>query len=123
MKEIFVACAGLAGVTLAGCNGVTNAVNGIDAITGALSSPAANQAAANLKTGTTAVVCDVGNVAALASKIEAAIRAGSALVKDTADVYTVSSSVCAALGGASQGTATVPPSASTVIPAAPASGS
>lgn len=101
-------------IALAGCSSVTTAVNDINAFTGALSSPSANQAAANLKAGAEALVCQVADVSALAGEIEKQGLGSKVLVKDTTDLYTASSAVCAALGGSAlPGTVTVPASATT----------
>jgi len=100
----------LASVTLCGCN-TTSAVKAINSLTGALSSPAASTAASNLRAGATALICDVGDVSLLTNQIATQIGAGHALIKDSQNVYVVSSTVCAALGGAVVGPEIVPASA------------
>lgn len=96
-------------LSLSGCAGaITTATNDINALTGALSSPQATQAAANLKAGMTALLCDVGDVAALASAIETQVKAGKAAIKDTQTLYVISGDTCLTLGGQVIGPTTVP---------------
>jgi hypothetical protein len=107
-------------LALSGCQStVSTIVSDINAVSGALSSSQTTQAAANLKAGAQAIVCDVSGVASLAQTIEKQGLGGKVLAKDTTDVYTVSSAVCSTLGGASVGAATVPATATPVV-AAPA---
>ncbi|MGD1035903.1 MAG: hypothetical protein ABR878_01665 [Roseiarcus sp.] len=106
MKGLVLSCALALG--LAGCaSAVNTAVSDINSLTGALSSPAATQAAANLKAGAKALACDVSGASALADQIAAAVKAGTAVIRDASSVYVVSSDVCAALGGAPIGPAIV----------------
>ncbi|HEY1453763.1 MAG TPA: hypothetical protein VGF57_09910 [Roseiarcus sp.] len=108
-------------VCLAGCSSTTGLVSGINAVAGALSSPTATQAAANLQAGAKAIVCDVSGVASLAQSIEKQGVGSKVMAKDTSDVYAASSAVCAALGGSAvPGTVTVPASATPVVAAAAA---
>lgn len=97
----------LSTVLILGLAGCSQVVSGINSVTGALTSPAANKAAANLKTGTTALVCFVGGVSALTNNIASQVNAGAALIKDSTEVYVISSNICAALGGTVTGTSIV----------------
>ncbi len=105
--------------SLAGCNGVTTLTNDINAVTGALSSPAANQAAANLRAGAQAIACSVANVAALVKQIESGVQIPSkyavAIVRDTNTVYVVSTDACAFFGGQSLGPEVVPANAPAAV--------
>lgn len=87
--------------------GCAQVASGINQVNGALTSPAANQAVANLKAGAQAIVCSIANISAVATQINADVKAGSAVIKDTQTVYVVSSDVCKALGGTVTGTAVV----------------
>ena len=99
-------------IAMAGCSSITTAVNDINALAGALSSPSATQAALNLKAGAEALVCQVADVSALAGQIEKQGLGSTVLVKDTTDLYVLSAPVCTALGGSvMSGTVVVPPSA------------
>lgn len=89
---------------LAGCNSVTNDIN---SVTGALSSPQATQAAANLKAGSQAIVCAVNGAAAAYDQIAIAIKEGKAAVNDANNILTVTKTLCTALGGVPSGTVTV----------------
>jgi hypothetical protein len=109
-KPLSPSLAFVATVALSGCN-TTSAVNAINSVTGALSSPAASTAANNLKVGATALICDVGDASALTNQIATQIGAGRALIKDSENVYVISSTVCAALGGAVVGQGLVPATA------------
>lgn len=114
MKNIFkvLAIGGILGAP--GCASqcsVTDVACNLNADAGALSSPAANQAVANIKAGAKAIVCAVPSVAQIADQIAQQTKAGQVAIKDAQTVYAVSSTVCAALGGTSTGTATVPASA------------
>lgn len=80
----------------------------INSITASLSTPAATQAAANLKAGATALLCTISNVSAVAQGLNAQVKAGTVMVRDTNTVYIVSSTLCASLGGTVTGSATVP---------------
>jgi hypothetical protein len=98
---------------LAGCaNGVNAIATDINTLTGALSSPAATQAAANLKAGAQAVLCDISSAANVGVQLAQAVSAKQAIIKDAQTVYVVSSTLCAALGGNTIGTAVVPTSVS-----------
>ena len=89
---------------LAGCN---SAVSNINAVTGALTSPQAQQAVANLKAGSQAIVCAVNGVAAAYDQIAVAVGEGKAAIKDANNIYTVSSVLCKSLGGTVTGTGVV----------------
>ena len=95
----------LAMMTLSGCAQIAN---GINQVNGALTSPAANQAIANLKVGSQALLCALANASAIAGPLETAVNSGQAAVKDTQDVYVVSATLCAALGGSVIATVTIP---------------
>jgi PBP1b-binding outer membrane lipoprotein LpoB len=92
-------------LALSGCSQV---VSDINSVTGALSSPQATQAAANLKAGATALICDVGSVADLTAAIEAQVKAGKAAIRDSENVYVIAGSVCSTLGGTVVGPVIVP---------------
>ena len=96
----------LLAIPLAGCSSVVSQIN---SVTSALSSPQATQAAANLKSGATALICFVGDTAALASAIEQQVSAGKAAIRDSENVYVVTGSVCATLGGQIVAPVIVPP--------------
>lgn len=100
--------AALCALALSGCAQLTADINNTRDW---LSSPATTQAAANLKAGAQAIVCDVSSLAALDQKINAAIDAGQAIDRDVNTIYTVSSILCTSLGGTPVGTAIVPPTA------------
>jgi len=121
MKKLALAGALALAVALGGCATI---IDDINKTTAALSSPAANQAAANLKAGAAAVMCAVANVASVIKQIEtdATIpsKYAAVIVRDTKTVYAVSSDACAFFGGTSQGAVTVPAGAGTpVVPATP----
>ena len=78
MNKLLIALALAA--SLAGCAQIAS---GINAVNGALTSPAANQAVANLKSGSQAILCAVANTAAVAGALEQAVNSGQAIVKDT----------------------------------------
>jgi hypothetical protein len=108
-------------LALSGCAGFTNAANsvaaGINTVSAAASSPAATQAVSNLKAGAQAILCDVGNVSAVATQVLTAVKAGKALIADTQTVYAASSIVCASLGGSVIASGvTVPTTATTTLP-------
>lgn len=89
----------------------------VNAITGALSSPAANQAAANIRIGATAFVCAVSSISNLTNQISTEIGAGHALIKNSGNVYVISKAICGALQGVVTGSEPVAPTATTAIPA------
>ena len=89
---------------LSGCN---SAVSNINAVTGALTSPQAQQAVANLKAGSQATICVVSGLAAAYDQIAVAVDEGKAAIKDANNIYTVSSVLCKSLGGTVTGTGVV----------------
>ena len=89
---------------LSGCN---SAVSNINAVTGALTSPQAQQAVANIKAGSQAFVCVVNGLAAAYDQIAVAVDEGKAAIKDANNIYTVSSVLCKSLGGTVTGTGVV----------------
>ena len=89
---------------LAGCN---SAVSNINAVTGALTSPQAQQAVANLKAGSQDFICVVNGLAAAYDQIAVAVDEGKAAIKDANNIYTVSSVLCKSLGGTVTGTGVV----------------
>jgi hypothetical protein len=106
MKRLaLIAALGL-GFGLAGCAQLTPDINDV---TAALSSPAANQAAANLTAGAQAIACDFSAVANATEQIAAAVKAGG-LQRDAQTALVVSNIACTALGGTPLGTVTVPSS-------------
>jgi len=114
--------AGAFALALSACS-VTTAVNDINSLTGALSSPAANQAAANLKAGAQAVACTVADVDIVAQEIELNVTVPKAyavaIKRDTTSIYVVSTAACAFFGGTAIGTQTVPASApAPIVPVA-----
>lgn len=117
MKKLAAfAAAGSLALALSGCSSLSsgianfgNSVAGaINNVSTAASSPAATQAAANLKAGMTALVCYVGDVSALTNQIATQIGAGHALIMDSANVYVISANTCTALGGSVVGNGTIP---------------
>lgn len=72
-----------------------------------LSDPQTIAAAGTLRSGAIAFACAVANAAAISGQIEVAVNAGTALQGNNVKVYTISSSVCSALGGRVVGTAKV----------------
>jgi hypothetical protein len=87
-------------VALAGALGGCAAMN---SATAWLSSPQTAKAADTLRSGAIAFSCDIANSAALAAKIETAVKANQAVIDATGAVYTVSSAVCVGLGGVTRG--------------------
>jgi len=75
----------------------------LDRATGWLASPQTAKAADTLRSGAIAFSCDIASSAALASKIETAVKANKAIIDTTGAVYTVSSAVCVSLGGVTRG--------------------
>jgi Ca2+/Na+ antiporter len=103
--KIFAPIALLVGaLALSGCNAVDN----INSVTGALSSPQATQAAANLKAGAQAIVCAVNGASAAYNQIAIAIKEGKAAINDANNILTVTTVLCKSLGGVPSGVATVP---------------
>jgi len=108
----------LAASALAGCAqlgkdfvvGAASVASGVNAVSGALSSPAATQAAANLKAGAAAIACDVSSASTVWTQINAAIAAGKAITRDAQTIYAVSSILCTSLGGTVLGPEVVPAS-------------
>ncbi len=93
--------------SLAGCAQVTS---GINSLTAALGSPNATQAAANLRAGAIAFVCNISSIAKLAAVVETGIAQGNVATIDPksglAQVYDItntvivtSTAVCGALQG------------------------
>jgi hypothetical protein len=111
--------AAVAAFALAGCAqigadfaaGAKSVSTGINEVSGALSSPAATQAAANLQAGATAIACDVSSASAVWTKINAAVKAGQAITRDAQTVYAVSAILCQSFGGTARGPETVPANA------------
>lgn len=103
--QLRVSIIAVAMMTLSGCAQIANGINQINA---ALTSPAADKAVANLKAGSQALLCGVANVSAVAGSVEAAVRSGQAIVRDTQDIYVVSGTLCYALGGSIIAAVTVP---------------
>ena len=103
-RAAFLAGAFALACLASGCAAVAtatkDAASDIDLMATTLSSPAVTQAVNNLQKGAKAISCDISGLAALTEKITIALRAGTAKVQDAATLYTVSSDVCAALGGA-----------------------
>ncbi|MGD1016758.1 MAG: hypothetical protein ABR863_10020 [Roseiarcus sp.] len=111
MRKIPAFAAIAAAIALSGCaNVIDAATDDIAKITATLSSPAATQAAANLKAGSQAIACDFTAVANAADQIALAVAAGKAVQKDAQTALVVSNIVCTALGGAPMGTVTIPAS-------------
>ena len=100
---------------VSGCAQVTS---GINSLTSALASPNATQAAANLRAGAVALVCNISSIAKLAAVVETGIAQGDVAKIDPksslAQVYDVtntvivtSEAVCAALQGSVGAAATI----------------
>ena len=94
--SILAALALTASAALAGCAEVTS---GINSVTAALSTPAATQAAANIKSVTLSFTCTVANVSAVESQIASLVSTSQAAIKDSQTVCLASSALCDALGG------------------------
>jgi len=111
-----IVLAGAFALALGACSQV---VSGINDVTAALSSPAANQAAANLKAGAAAVACTVADVDTVAQQIELNVTVPKAyavaIKRDTNSIWVVSNAACAFFGGTSIGTEKVPATAPAAI--------
>lgn len=113
LSALSLACISLAGCAQFGKDfaaGAASVASGVNAVAGALSSPAATQAAANLQAGATAIACDVSSASAVWTQINAAIAAGKAITRDAQTIYAVSSILCTSLGGTVLGPEVVPAS-------------
>jgi hypothetical protein len=115
-----IVLAGAFALALCSCAQV---VSDINAVTGALSSPAANQAAANLKAGAAAVACTVASVDQVIQEVENDVgvpsKYAAVIKRDTKTVYVVSAAACAYFGGTSAGPVTVPTNApAPIVPTA-----
>ena len=64
-----------------------------------LADPKSAQALAVAKGWAQIATCQIANLSAVATKIEAAVRADKAAVDTTGQIYTVSAIVCQSLGG------------------------
>ena len=106
-----VILAGALALALSACAAVTDKINAFDAW---LASPTTTQAAANLKSMTTSLTCQVASVSALTAQITKAVAAKETVaIRDAQNVCVVSSALCNALGGAavaSACTGSLPPS-------------
>jgi hypothetical protein len=91
---------------LAGCAAVDSQITQLATT---LSSPAATQAAANLKAGAQAIACDFSAVANATAQIADAVEAGG-VKRDAQTALVVSNIVCTSLGGTPMGTVIVPAS-------------
>ena len=83
-------------VMVLGLGGCTVA-NDINSVTASLSSPAANQAAQNIRTLATAVVCDVSSAAVVYNEVLVEVQAGKAAIRNGNTIYAVSTTICDAL--------------------------
>lgn len=110
MKPIAI-IASLAFMCLA--SGCAQISSGINSVTGALSSPSANTAIANLKAGGQALLCAVANTAAVSGAIANAVNANQAIIRDSQNIYVISSDLCTVFGGKVVSTVTLPASAVT----------
>jgi len=111
MRKILAFAAFAAAIALSGCaNVIDAATDDINKVAAALSSPAATQAAANLKARSQAIACDFSAVANAADQIALAVAAGKAVQKDAQTALVVSDIVCKSLGGTPMGTVAVPAS-------------
>ena len=79
----------------------------LDRVAATLTSPQTTQAVASLRAGASALVCGLSSAAAVASRVEQAVDAGTAFIDTTGRAYVASSIVCASLGGVVTGTASV----------------
>ena len=111
-----IVLAGAFALALCSCAQV---VSDINSLTGALSSPAANQAAANLKAGAAAVACTVASVDQVVQEVENDVgvpsKYAAVIKRDTKTVYVVSEAACAYFGGTYAGTVTVPSTAPAAV--------
>ena len=97
-------------LALSGCN-TAGVVSDINAVSGALTSPQSQQALANLKAGSTAIICGVASVAQLGSKLSIPGHNGQVLIADAQTLYTDTAATCAFLGGTPGALGTVPTTA------------
>jgi len=104
IKQISITASLVVGIALSGCS----VTSGINSITGALTSPAANQAVANLKAGSQAVLCTIAGLANETNAVATAVNAKQAIIVDSQTAYVISGSLCTALGGTVGATVTVP---------------
>ena len=105
-----IALAAACALAMSGCN-TTSVVNGINAVSGALTNPQSQQALANLKAGSTAIICGVSSVAQLASKLTIPGHNGQVMIADAQTLYTDTAATCAFLGGTPGALGTVPATA------------
>ena len=104
-RLVAISFARASALALSGCNTV---VSDINKVTGALTSPQAQQAVANLKSGSQAFICAVNGVAVVYANVATAIGEGKAAIHDANTILVISSALCASLGGSVTGTAVVP---------------
>lgn len=128
---------------LAGCSSVpaganqtpstsflSNVASGINQVTAALSSPAANQAVANLEAGATVLICNIESTSSEALTIETGIADGSIATIDpksalgrayeiSSTVLVASTAVCTGLKGTVGGKAAISAISNGVATAAP----
>lgn len=90
MKKIVLAAA--LGLSLTGCAQII-------ALRDQLADPKTAQALAAAKGWAQIASCQIANLSAVATKIEAAVKADKAAIDTTGNVYTVSAIVCQTLGG------------------------
>jgi len=90
MKRIVIAVA--LALPLTGCAQIL-------ALRDQLADPKTAQALAVAKGWAQIATCQIANLSAVATKIEAAVKADKAAVDTTGQVFTVSSIVCQSLGG------------------------
>jgi hypothetical protein len=88
------------------------ATSGINEISGALTSPQATQAFANLKAGAVAIACDTANISGLVASIAKQVGGTShgnvVFTRDATSVYVAASTLCTAGGGIVEGKETIP---------------
>lgn len=106
MKKIFAVCAVSAALAFGGCAQ-------FDSVVQSLSSPAATQAAQNVKTIVQAVACGLSSAASAAQGVEGMSYNGTPIVDAkgqmiTNVVYASSTAACQLLGGVPTGTVSVP---------------
>ncbi|MDE2102514.1 MAG: hypothetical protein KGL39_35030 [Patescibacteria group bacterium] len=90
-RHAFIGAAALA-LSLGGCAQIL-------ALRDQLADPKTAQALAVAKGWAQVATCSIGNMAAVATQIEQAVKADKAALDTTGKVYTVSAIVCQSLGG------------------------
>jgi hypothetical protein len=107
----------ISALTLVGCSAsfdqkiaatATAVATGINTVATAVTSPAINQAANNLKAGAQATSCFFAVVSDIEDMLAKEVNAGQVVIKDSNTALTVTDTLCTFLGGTPQGSTTVP---------------